>query len=235
MKWRWAFLSAGLALLAAMLLLPLRVALSAADLQRAGMSARQLGGTVWRGRIEELMLGRQLLGTFGVRLEPGALLLGRVAMPFERLDGDHGPLTGMLRAGGSVTGVERLSGSLPTSNLFGPAPIDALTFDQATILFEGERCSRASGQVAANLAVRLGPLAFDRGFSGPIACAGDRVRARLVSDGGTEQIEFFLSASGQLRGAVTIRSPLPGFDALLLTYGFETSPGGLVLPFETRL
>jgi general secretion pathway protein N len=225
----------GIALIALLLLLPLRVALSAADLQRLGLSARQVGGTIWQGRIGELMLGRQLLGTFDVRLDPGALLLGRVAMPFERLDQVQGPLTGVLRAGGSVTGVQRLNGSIPAANLLGGAPIDALTFTDTTILFDGNSCAKASGRIAANLAVRFGPLALDRGFAGVVSCDGDRVRARLASEAGTEQVEFFVSASGRVRGWITIRSPLPGLDALLSTYGFRTGPGGLTLPFETRL
>jgi general secretion pathway protein N len=235
MNWRWAIWTTGIALIAMLLLLPLRIALSAADLASLGMSARQVGGTIWAGRIRELMLGRQLLGTFDVRLDPGALLLGRVAMPFERLDQVQGPLTGTLRAGGSVTGVEGLTGAVPAGNLLGGAPIDALTFTDTTILFDGNRCAEASGRVAANLAVRFGPLALDRGFAGTVSCDGDRVRARLASEAGTEQVEFFVSSSGRVRGWITIRSPLPGLDTLLSTYGFRTGPGGLTLPFETRL
>jgi hypothetical protein len=89
--------------------------------------------------------------------------------------------------------------------------------------------------VAANLAVRFGPLALDRGFAGTVTCDGDRVRARLASEAGTEQVEFFVSSSGRVRGWVSIRSPLPGLDTLLSTYGFRNGPGGLTLPFETRL
>lgn len=235
MNWRWIVWTLGIGFIAMLLMLPLRVALSAADLQQLGMSARQVGGTIWGGRIGELMLGRQLLGTFDVRLDPGALLLGRIAMPFERLDQIQGPLTGTLRAGGSVTGVERLTGAVPASNLLGGAPIDALTFTNTTILFEDGRCVEASGRIAANLAVRFGPLALDRGFAGTVSCEGNRVRARLASEAGTEQVEFFVSATGRVRGWITIRSPLPGLDGLLSTYGFRTGPGGLTLPFETRL
>lgn len=235
MSWRWTVWTVAIALVALMLLLPLRVALSAQDLDQLGMSARQIGGSIWRGRIGELMLGRQLLGTFDVRLDPGSLLLGRIAMPFERLDQVQGPMTGVLRAGGTVTGVERLNGSLAASNLLGGAPIDALTFTDTTILFDGKRCAEADGRVSANLAVRFGPLALDRGFSGAISCEGERMRARLVSEAGTEQLEFFVSSSGRVRGWITIRAPLPGLDGLLSTYGFRTGPTGLTLPFETRL
>lgn len=235
MNWRWLVWSLGIGLLALLLLLPLRVALPASDLQRLGLSARQVGGTIWQGRIGELMLGRQLLGTFDVRLDPGALLLGRIAMPFERLDSVQGPLTGTLRAGGAVRGVERLNGAMAAAGLLGGAPIDAITFTDTTILFRNGRCEQASGRLAANLAVRFGPLPLDRGFRGTVACEGERVRARLASDAGTEQVEFFVSNQGRVRGWITIRAPLPGLDIILSTYGFRPGPGGLTLPFETRL
>jgi general secretion pathway protein N len=235
MSWRWLTWTSVLTLLALLLLMPLRVALSASDLQQLGLTARQVGGTIWYGRIADLMLGRQLLGTFDVRLDPAALLLGRVAMRFERVGGTVGPLTGVLRAGGTLRGVEDLSGSMAAGNLLGAAPIDSLDFRDTTVLFEGGRCAEASGQVAARLAVRLGPIDLDRGFSGSISCEGERVRARLASPAGSERIEFFVSSEGRVRGWISIRSPLPGLDAVLGAYGFRVGPEGLTLPFETRL
>jgi general secretion pathway protein N len=235
MSWRWLIWVTGIGLLALVLLMPLRVALPASDLQRLGLSARQVAGTIWAGRIGDLMLGRQLLGTFDVRLDPGALLLGRIAMPFERLGSTDGPLTGVLRAGGTTRGVERLSGSLAAGNLLGAAPIDSLDFREATVLFRDGRCSEARGQVTARLAIRLGPIDLDRGFSGSLSCEGERVRARLASPAGTERVEFFVSSQGQVRGWVSIRSPFPGLEAILGSYGFRVGPEGLTLPFETRL
>jgi hypothetical protein len=235
MSWRWLIWTSVIGLIALVLLMPLRVALPASDLQRMGLSARQVAGTIWYGRIGDLMLGRQLLGTFDVRLDPAALLLGRVAMPFERLGATEGPLTGVLRAGGSLRGVERLNGSLAAGNLLGAAPIDSLEFRSATVLFRDGRCTEASGQVAARLAIRLGPIDLDRGFSGPLSCEGERVRARLVSPAGSERVEFFVSNDGRVRGWVSIRSPFPGLDAILGSYGFRTGPDGLTLPFKTRL
>lgn len=235
MSWRWIVWTLGIGLLAMLILMPLRVVLPASDLQQLGLSARQVGGSIWYGRIGDLMLGRQLLGTFDVRLDPGALLLGRIAMPFERLGSEQGPLTGVLRAGGSVRGVERLNGRMPTGSLLGSAPIDALEVANTTVLFRDGRCEQAEGGLTARLAVRLGPINLDRKFSGTLACEGERVRARLASPGGTEQVEFYLSAQGRVRGWITIRSPLPGFDLILSSYGFRASASGLTLPFETIL
>lgn len=235
MSWRWLVWTGGIALLALVLLMPLRVALPASDLQQLGLSARQVGGSIWHGRIGDLMLGRQLLGTFDVRLDPGALLLGRVAMPFERIGSTQGPLTGTLRAGGAIRGIERLNGRLPAADLLGAAPIESIDFADATILFRNRRCEEAEGRLTARLALRLGPIDLDRGFTGNLSCEGERVRARLASPSASERIEFFVNADGRVRGWISIRSPLQGLEAILPAYGFTVGPEGLVLPFETRL
>lgn len=235
MSWRWMVWSLGILLLALVLLMPLRIVVSATDLAQVGLSARQVAGTIWGGRIGDLMLSRQLLGTFDVRLSPGDLVLGRIAMPFERLASPDGPLTGVLRAGGSLRGVERLTGTLAIGHLLGAAPVQSLDLRQVTILFADGRCRRAEGRIAANLAISLGPLPLDRGFSGTLACEGERVRARLASPGGSERIEFYVNHQGLVRGWITVRTNLPGLDGLLAGYGFTAVPEGFSLPFETRL
>lgn len=235
MTWRWTVWTTSIMALALLLLTPLRFVLPTKDFERLGLSARQVGGTIWHGRIGDLMLGRQLLGTFDVRLDPAALLLGRIAMPFERLGSEQGPLTGVLRTGGSVQGVEYLTGTFPTGSFFGAAPIDTLELKDTTILFRNARCEQADGQIRVNMALRVGPIDLSRSFSGTVACEGQRVRARLTSPGNREQIEFFVNSSGRVRGWVTIPVAVPGLEAILATYGFQTGSNGLVLPFETRL
>lgn len=235
MSWRWLVWGGGIGLLAVLLLMPLRIVLSASDLAQVGLSARQVAGSIWYGRIGDLMLGRQLLGTFDVRLSPGDLFLGRVAMPFERLGSADGPLTGVLRTGGSLRGVEQMTGTLSVGQLLGRAPVESLDLRQVTILFAEGRCRQAEGQVSAKLAIALGPFPLERGFAGTLSCEGERVRVRMASPAGSERIEFFISAEGQVRGWVTIRSPLPGLDALLSGYGFAVGTEGLTLPFEARL
>jgi hypothetical protein len=156
-------------------------------------------------------------------------------MPFDRIGSSEGPLTGVLRAGGAVRGVEKLNGRLATGSLLGAAPIDSLEFRETTILFLEGRCEEARGVLTAKLALRLGPIDLDRGFTGPLTCEGERVRARLASPGGGERVEFFVSRNGQVRGWISIRSPFPGLDAILGSYGFRNGPDGLTLPFQTRL
>lgn len=232
---RWAIWTAGISLLSLLLLFPLRAALPSDELAKLRLTARQVAGTIWYGRIGDLTLNRQLLGTFDVRLNPAALLLGRADMRFERIGSLQGPLTGGLRAGGQVRGVEDLSGRMPAASLFAPLPVETLDFDNATILFRNGVCIEAKGRITARLGLQLGPLDLSRGLSGSLQCEGERVRARLGSETGSEQIEFYVSSTGRLRGWITIRNSAPEVTTALAIFGFRPGPGGLTLSVDGRL
>src|SRR3546814_19324130 len=55
---------------------PLRLAAGLAGTERMGISARDVRGSIWRGRIAQLMLGRLPLGSVRVDLTPETLPLG---------------------------------------------------------------------------------------------------------------------------------------------------------------
>ena len=172
---RWLIWIVGVGVLALIALLPLRIALGAADLEQLGLTARKVTGTIWSGQIGGLALNRQALGNFNVRLEPLPLLAGRASMRFDRIEDDlQGPLSGLLRSGGATRGVDGLTGRLATAGLFAPVPIEALDFDQVAILFRDGRCAEANGTVTALVGTRIGPLDLTRGMSGPVTCEGDR-------------------------------------------------------------
>ena len=75
MKRRWIVLAAALALLAVIALFPLRLALGLSDLESIGFTARQVEGSIWSGRIGELHMRSQPLGTLDVALDPLGLLV----------------------------------------------------------------------------------------------------------------------------------------------------------------
>lgn len=232
---RWLAWTLVVALAMLVAFFPLRLALDAADLPRLGLSARDVSGTIWNGRIGGLALQRQELGTFDVELRPGPLLLGRAAMHFERADGLQGPLTGTLISGGAAHGVERLDGRLATARLFAPVPVEALEFSRVTIVFRNGACVKARGQVTAVVGTRLGGLDLTRGLSGPVSCEGHRVRARLASSAGREQVEFFLAEDGRYRAFMTVRGAPPAIAIALSLLGFRGGPEGLTLSMSNRL
>lgn len=77
-----------LALLFGLLLfLPMRVALGVAGLERLGVAAREVRGSVWSGRIDQLMLGNMPLGSVRAGLSPVSLLMGRARFDIARTKG----------------------------------------------------------------------------------------------------------------------------------------------------
>src|SRR3546814_12654890 len=57
--------------------LPMRIALGMAGLERLGVAAREVRGTVWSGGVDRLMLGPVPLGSVPAALYAPALLAGR--------------------------------------------------------------------------------------------------------------------------------------------------------------
>src|SRR5690349_22609995 len=99
MSRRWIIVSTAVAVLAVIAFFPLRLALGLSDLKSIGFTARQVEGSIWSGRIGELHMRSQPLGTVDVALDPFALLIGNISMSFSRLGSPEGPLDGRLVAG----------------------------------------------------------------------------------------------------------------------------------------
>lgn len=231
---RWAIWTIGILLLAMVALFPLRVALGLSDLERIGFTARQVSGTVWYGRIGELQLRSQNVGSYEVALSPLALLTGAIDMKFDRLESIEGPFTGRLIAGRS-RGVIDANGRIGVGTMFAPLPISALAFEEATVLFRDGRCAEASGRVRPVLATFIPGIEFDPNTAGTISCDGERARVEMRSRSGRETIDFYVSESGRYRGWITVRAAQPIAAAALTLLGFQQSAEGLVLTVEGQL
>lgn len=231
---RWLVWTAGILALALVCLFPLRVALAMSDLERIGFTARQVAGTIWYGRIGELNLRSQPLGTFEVRLDPLALLFGTVAMRFDRLDDPDGVLQGQLIAGMS-RGVKDGNGRIAVGEMFAPLPIEAIDLQQVTVLFRRGACIRSSGRITPIIASPIPGLSFGSGLTGSLQCDGNRARIVLVSPGGGERIEFYVNSQGAYRAWMTVREAAPEASVALALFGFRPSPEGLTLSVRGRL
>lgn len=228
--WAWVI---GIAVLALIALFPLRIALGMSDLQRVGFTARQVAGTIWYGRIGDLQLRSQPLGTLEVRLNPLALLVGRVNMRFNRMDDPQGGLKGRLLSGG-MQGVESVSGRVDVSQMFAPLPLEALELEEVTVLFRNGQCVDGSGQVTPVMSVPIPGLTAGR-LAGTLQCEGQRARVTMSSGSGAERIEFYVNASGRYRGWVSVRNSVPEVASALSLLGFRPSPEGLTMSVEGRL
>lgn len=234
MSRRWIIWTVGIAALAALALFPLRLALALSDMERMGFTARQVAGTIWYGRIGELHLKSQPLGTMEVALNPLALLIGNISMQFNRMDGPDGPLEGKLVAG-FRRGVVDSSGRLAVGDMFGRLPLAALELENVTVLFRNGRCVEAGGRIRPILSAPLPGLTIDPGIAGTIECDGERARVRMQSPSGAESIEFYVRESGEYRAWMNLRTSSPELTGALSLFGFRPSPQGMTLSVDGRL
>lgn len=234
MRRRWLIWTGGILALALISLFPLRVALAMSDMKRMGFAARQVAGTIWYGRIGELHLRSQPLGTFEVRLDPAALLFGTISMRFDRLDDPDGILEGQLVAGLS-RGIKSSSGRIAAAEMFAPLPIEAIELRDVTVLFRRGTCVEAAGEITPIIASPVPGLSFATGLTGRLDCEGERARVVMASPGGGERLEFYVNSEGDYRAWMTVRTPAPEASVALSLFGFRPSPEGLTLSMRGRL
>ena len=231
---RWLAWIAGIGALALIALMPLRVGLGLSDFASLGFTARQTAGTIWYGRIGDLQLRSQSLGTFEVSLDPFALLLGKASVRFDRLDSPEGPLEGRLIAG-THRGLIDTSGRIAAAAMFEPLPIDAVELKNVTILFRRGVCAEASGEVRPVMAASIPGLDLGSALMGRIECDGRRARVTFPVAGDVGRFEFYVDSSGGYRGWISVRNPPPEIGAGLAIFGFRPSPDGLTLSVDGQL
>jgi len=234
LKGRWAVWLTGLALLALLILFPLRLALDMVDLERFGLSASKASGTVWQGRIHDARFGKLTLGTLDAGLNPFGVLIGRASLGFDRTEHPDGPLTGRILASGSRNGIRNMTGRLGVGGLLAPLPIDALEFTNATALFEDGQCVDANGTLKAIVGTRFAGLDLTQGMVGALSCDGERVRVAMTSATGLERVDVYVSSSGRYRAWLRINPGAPDLAAALALFGFTGSGGGMGLSVEGR-
>ena len=219
---------AGILALGLVALVPLRMALG--RLAQQGFTARQVAGTIWNGRIGELNFKSRRLGTFDVALEPLALLTGAVELGFHRLDDPQGVLDGTLVSGGD-RGFRETTGRIGMAGLFGTLPLDAIEFDKVSVLFKGQNCAKAAGQVTVLLAAPL-PGVDGMVLRGSPRCENTRVRFVLSTPANAGKLEFYVRSSGDYRAWFRVRGAQPDQSANLVALGFSPSQEGLMMSVD---
>ena len=212
-------------------LVPLRMALG--GLEQQGFTARQVAGTIWEGRIGELNFRSRRLGTFAVAVEPLALLTGTVKLGFDRLDDPQGILKGTLISGGQ-RGFRETTGRVGIAGLFGALPLDAIAFDKVSVLFKGENCSKAAGQVTVFMAAPL-PGVDGVVLRGSPRCENTRVRFVLSTPSNAGKLEFYVRSSGDYRAWFRVRGAPADQAANLTAAGFSPSQEGLMMSIDGKL
>lgn len=215
-------------LLAAIIFLPMRLALGLAGLHSLGLTARQVSGTLWSGRLEQARLGGLDLGSLDGGLSPWPLLLGRARFGFERAEGGGPlPLSGALEIGPGRRLIDGLSGGVGiTGSSMGGLPVDTIQFDQFSAHFSDGQCRSASGRVTLMLAVRIAGLDLRNGLSGEARCEGRALLIPFAGQSGMERLNLTIDGDGRYQARFGIAASDPVTAAALSAAGFEATAEG---------
>ncbi len=232
---RWVIAALLLALLLIAATFPMRLALGLAGASEAGISAREIRGSIWSGDLVDARVGALALGTVDASLSPLALLGGRVELAFTRSDERLGALSGRLH-GSDPRGVSDVTGRTSLAGRLGLVPLDSIGFEGATVRFDtAGQCAEAGGRLRLAVAAPIAGLDLSRGLSGPLACVNGRAQAALSSQSGMERLTLSFDGSGAYRAELAIRvRDDPMMAAALAALGFQAGPGGFVLATTGR-
>ena len=231
----WIIAGVALALLLLIATFPMRLALAWSGASDAGVSAREVRGSVWSGELVEARLGALPLGTVRASLSPLALLGGGVELSFSRTDERLGALAGRLY-GSDPRGMSDVSGTTSMSGGLGAIPVDRISFEGATVRFDDAgQCAAAGGRIQLAVNAPIAGLDLSRGLSGPLSCAKGRARATLASQSGMERLTLSFDGSGAYRAQFAINVDRdPAMAAALAALGFRAGQGGFVLATTGR-
>ena len=232
---RWIVAALLLALLLIVATFPMRLALGLSGASDAGITAREVRGSVWSGELVEARLGALPLGTLRASLSPLALLTGRVEMAFTRADDRLGALAGRLH-GSNPRGVSDVNGATSMSGGLGMIPVDTIRFEGVRVQFDDAgKCAVASGRLQLSVTAPIAGLDLSRGLSGPLTCAKGRAQAALASQSGMERLTLSFDGSGTYRAQFAINVDRdPAMAAALSLLGFKAGSGGFVLATSGR-
>jgi hypothetical protein len=212
------------ALVAAIAVLPLRLALDMAG--ATGLDATRVEGSIWRGRIIGASVGGVALGDLETRARPWP--------------------PGLAFAGPALSGTVTRQGVADLRGRIGPVaqwPFARIAVDAVAVTpaqrGSGGLCSAASGRISVVPAMLpdIGEL------SGPLACDNGQLRATLVPAGGdtlaaalgTAQVD--VAVGGDRRFTLALRiGNVPELARLALRVaGFRDTAEGMILTREGRL
>lgn len=212
---------AGAFALALLLAAPLQLVLPRLPLP-AGLSAAEVGGSLWRGRLRALHWHGVDHGDVDAGLSPLPLLTGRQRL---WLRGDDARLA---LAGGRLRGLDGGDGLVPLPPLAGLALRASL--EDARLLFDDSGCRQAGGRVRIEITLP-GDTLPPQLLAGTPACEGRTASLVLVTEGagGPLWLEATLGveADGRYTLQTTARSDDPAVRAALVAAGFQEAPGGL--------
>lgn len=232
---RWIVIGALFALVLVVATFPMRLALSLSGAGDAGISAREVRGSIWSGALIDARLGALPLGTVRASLSPLALLGGKADLSFARADDRLGALSGRLH-GSNPRGMSDVNGTTSLAGGLGMVPVDSIRFEGASVRFDDAgKCIEAAGRLQLTVSAPIAGLDLSRGLSGPLSCANGRAQAALASQSGMERLTLSFDGLGAYRAQFAINVDRdPTMAAALAVLGFKPGSTGFVLTTTGR-
>ena len=193
---------------------PMSLALSWLGSDEFSVSAADVSGTIWSGHLYQARYRQVPLGDVETSFDPRDLLGGSRKMAVK------GSFGRVVLVQGDAAGLESADIAIAIERLGIAAPLAGnLRLESATVLFSDQRCSRAEGRIAANLAE---PAFGHLEMSGSLSCAGEAAMARL--QGRTENVEVSVTlrvdARAYYEGQTRVASSDPIVRTALAIAGF---------------
>ncbi|WP_380877370.1 hypothetical protein ACFB49_12520 [Sphingomonas sp. DBB INV C78] len=232
---RRAVLFLALLLLALMLLFPMRIMVGALGLGDAGLSAREVRGSVWSSELQEARFGAAALGDVHARLNFFPLIAGRARVNLTRTEDGPGALNGAISVTRHTLGIDDVTVRLPAAATFAPLPVNAIDLGDVSARFRQGACERADGLVRAELQADVPGLSLPGGMSGNARCDGAKLLLPLQSQSGMETLALRIDRAGGYTADFVIRSSDPAIQRTLQASGFAPSPDGLKLSVAGQL
>lgn len=222
--------------IALLVFVPLRAVLGWTGLGESGLTAREVRGSLWGGSLAEARFGDVALGDLDARLAFWPLLLGRARLELagQDLNGGDRPLDGAVTVSRHGIGIDDMTASVRTGQLFAPLPVTALDLDAATVHFRDGVCEKAEGRVRATLAGEAGGVPLPTSLAGPARCEAGALVLPLTSQAGTETATLRIGGDGRYRAEFALRNPDPAVVGRLEMSGFVGGPTGYLLAVEGR-
>lgn len=228
-------------LLAAIALLPLRLALDAFDIGRTGVAAREAIGSVWGGALRDTQFRDTRLGDLDASLGALPLLAGRARIRLGRNDGALASAAERAdRFEGAVTvtrnsyAVADLTARLPLAAQFAPLPVTALDTSALSARFVAGACASASGAVTITTAGNLAGVPLPATMTGNARCDGAALLLPLAGAAG-EQLDLRFTGGDRYRATLTVRPIDVALQQRLALAGFTVADGAYSLGIDGRL
>lgn len=221
-------------IVALIVFLPMRLALGWFGVAEAGMTARDVSGTIWSGALTDSRFGDIAMGDLSARVSPLQLLLGRARIALVAPDGATGPrLTGAVDVTRHSVGLSDVTASLPVGNAFAPVPVTMLELDNVSVSFKAENCDRAAGRVRAVLTGDVAGQVIPTSMSGTPRCDAGALLLPLTSPAG-EGSTIRIWPDGRYHADLTLAPADPAQAARLQASGFVQTQQGWQLAIEGR-